>query len=70
MIGASINMYGITGLTDEEEEKLKQAKQYALEETMKFAQSQQVHNQQNQMLALADAAQRQRALLEYSIQLI
>lgn len=63
MIGASINMYGITGLTDEEEEKLKQAKQYALEETMKFAQSQQVHNQQNQMLALADAAQRQRALL-------
>ncbi|KAI6645924.1 Poly(U)-binding-splicing factor PUF60 [Oopsacas minuta] len=63
MVGASINMYGITGLTDEEEEKLKQAKQYALEETMKFAQSQQVHNQQNQMLALADAAQRQRALL-------
>ena len=56
-------MYGVTGLTLEEEEKLKQAKQYALEETMKFAQSQQVHNQQNQMLALADAAQRQRALL-------
>ena len=63
MIGASINIYGITGLTDEEEEKLKKAKQYALEETMKFAQSQQAHNQQNQMLALADAAQRQRALL-------
>ena len=63
MIGASINIYGVTGLTEEEEEKLKKAKKYALEETMKFAQSQQVHNQQNQMLALADAAQRQRALL-------
>lgn len=63
MFGSSITLQSISGLGPEDEEKLKKAKMFALEQTMKFAQSQQMPNQSNQMAALADAAQRQRAIL-------